>query len=75
MKNFKREQRYIVIKHLDAIRALSEEESSILGILIAKVDRERNRRGQKPFQSVLVEHDWKCYEAVWKMIEDEAQHG
>jgi hypothetical protein len=74
MKNFKREQRYITIKHLDVIRALSKDESSILGILIEKVGRERNRRGQKPLQSVVVEHNWKCYEAVWKMIEDEAQH-
>lgn len=59
MSEFKRENRYIVIKR----KYLSDQdEAAILGLL--------EQRGIETRRSVVIEAGWPEYEPVWKMIED-----
>lgn len=59
MSEFKREERYIVIK----IKYLSDQDKDqIRGLL--------EMRGIVTQECVVVESDWPIYEKVWDMIED-----
>jgi len=58
MSDFKREERYVVIK----LKTLSEEDKSDLRNLLATNDIET-------IECVVVEHDWPNYEATWKAIQ------
>ena len=59
MSQFKREERYIVIKRK---RIDSETEEALRDFLLSY---------QVPTEEcVVVEHDWPIYEAVWSMIEE-----
>lgn len=62
MKEFQREERYIVIKLCD----LSEE-----GYEYIEGYLERNIIERR--ECVVVESDWPIYEDVWKMIEKMAE--
>nr|CAK6606230.1 unknown function [Klebsiella phage vB_Ko_K4PH164] len=62
--------RYVVIKNSHAAHALTEEERRELYRLGVKCAEWRKTVGKKPFECVVVEHDWPEYETVWQMIED-----
>lgn len=62
--------RYVVIKNSHAEHALTEEERRELYRLGMKCANWRKQIGKKPFECVVVEHDWPEYEKVWRMIED-----
>lgn len=61
--------RYVVIKNSHAQNALTEDERKELYRLGMKCSSWRQGVGKKPFECVVVEHDWPEYERVWKMIE------
>lgn len=61
--------RYVVIKNSHAAHSLTEEEQRELYRLGVKCAEWRKKVGKKPFECVVVEHDWPEYERVWKMIE------
>lgn len=56
MKEFKREERYIVLK----LKHLTEEEIENL-----------YSYNHAAVECVVIESDWKCYEEAWKMVEKE----
>lgn len=64
----KRENRYLVIKHKDAARYLTETEQRILNTIAARVHEGRDLDGKPDFECVVVEHDWPEYEPTWAMI-------
>jgi hypothetical protein len=67
---FKREERYIVLKITDIKTALlSEEERTALDIISAKVTATRISHDKQPLECVVVESDWPEYEPVWNMIQ------
>jgi len=70
MSEFKRENRYLVIKLSDAERYLNELDRIGLEGYAAKIDRGRVNDEKKPFQCVVVESDWPEYVPTWKAIED-----
>jgi len=56
MSEFKREERYIVLK----LKHLTEEEiENLYSFNHAQVE------------CVVVESDWSCYDQVWKLVEEE----
>ena len=71
MSQFKREDRYIVLKWKDVAKYLTETEQEILFKLFNRVESCRHVvGGKRSLKCVVVEHDWPEYEPVWKMIED-----
>ena len=66
----KRENRYIVLKHRDIEKALSDEHIEQLKNICRIVGNYRDDLSKKEFQCVVVESDWPMYEKTWKMIED-----
>jgi hypothetical protein len=68
MSEFKREQRYIVIKISDAKDALDDWQLHELQYLLDIVSKGRSRKGKPRLKCVVVESDWPIYEQVWDMI-------
>ena len=68
MTNFKREDRYLVIKRSD-IKHLSKADQQQLDVISARICIERQARGKDELECVVVESDWPEYEPVFKMIE------
>lgn len=69
-----REERYIVLKKSDLKAAVASgrllpEDLDEINNLQASLTTQRFLDGKKPFECVVVEHDWPEYEPVWKMIE------
>lgn len=69
-----REDRYIVLKKSDLKAAVASgrllpEDLDEINNLQASLTTQRFLDGKKPFECVVVEHDWPEYERVWKMIE------
>ena len=76
MNEFKKEDRYLVIKRTDlqaalliATPALTNKIESALGELSSLVGLVRDGRGAGEFVSVVVESDWPEYEPTWTAIE------
>ena len=69
-KEFKKEQRYIVIKvkDLDAAK-LSPREKTDLNDILFKINIARKVSGKDPLNCVVVESDWPEFEMVWAAIE------
>lgn len=65
-EKFKRELRYSVFKYKDLDKLSSDLRSTAYGYLDALSNL------VYPVECVVVESDWKCYEDVWKLVEDEA---
>lgn len=65
---FKRENRYIVLKKTD-VHQLDPDDCDALRRLVTKVERSRLESGKNYLACVVVESDWPEYELVWKMIE------
>lgn len=63
MSDFKREERYTVIKHSQ----LTDTQLKYLNHCI-------HGEGIPTVKAVVVEADWPQYEPVWKMIEDGVAH-
>lgn len=61
--------RYVVIKNSHAEQALTDDERKELYRLGMKCAKWRQDNNKKPFECVVVEHDWPEYERVWNMIE------
>lgn len=70
-----REERYIVLKKSDLKAAVASgrllpEDLDEINNLQASLTTQRFLDGKRPFECVVVEHDWPEYETVWQMIED-----
>lgn len=71
----KRENRYIVIKisDLEAVTSSGKVDNftlSELDLILEEINNYRRDRGKEELKSVVVEHDWPEYEAVWAMLEN-----
>lgn len=64
---FKRENRYVVLKQKD-IAILSTIDKQVLDDICDKIMVIRADRGKKGILAVVVEHDWPEYEYVWGII-------
>jgi len=68
MSNFKREDRYLVIKRKHIENHLNPLEREILYGLSNKI--RDHAPPNKKIEYVVVESDWPEFEPVWKMLED-----
>lgn len=69
MPDFKREDRYFVLKRTDIDAALTDLERHFLMHLGQKVNLTRRFHGKIPLHCVVVESDWPEYESTWQAIE------
>lgn len=70
--DFKKEQRYVVLKIKDIVAAgLTPDEVEAFNKVCDKVSLHRNQAGKPPLGCVVVEADWRCYDKVWGMVEQE----
>ena len=69
MNEFKRENRYLVLKLSDIEKYLSVDQKMQLRDLDCDVGDGRERAGKLPLKAVVVEHDWPEYEPTWEAIE------
>jgi len=71
MGDFKRENKYIVLKIEDVDEALSVTETINLSDLVSKIAKYREYSGKEIYpQFVCVKSTWPMYEQTWKSIED-----
>lgn len=70
LKEFVKEDRYIVFKKSDILNCLTEDEANTIEGIIKKVDTYRKSVGKDSLKTVVVESDWDMYEAVWKLVEN-----
>ena len=66
-----RDERYLVLKHLDILHSLDREDIMNLGKIIDKINSYRRQRGKERLDAVVVESDWPMYEDTWKLIEED----
>lgn len=69
MPDFKREDRFLVLKRTDIDAALTDLERHFLMHIAGKVNLTRRFHGKIPLHCVVVESDWPEYEPTWKAIE------
>ena len=67
-KEFRRENRYIVLKRKD-VDGLPYAVQRELLKFVDKVEGVRTMSGRPPLSCIVVESDWPEYEPVWEMIE------
>lgn len=67
-ETFRRENRYLVIKHKDLDKLLRSLRDEFKGVATKVCDDIRDIRGANR-ACVVVESDWPEYEIVWQMIE------
>lgn len=60
--------RYVVLKWSDVIKCLNQEEQKQLVALGHKFQQYR-RDTSRPWECIVIEHDWPEYEPVWQAIE------
>ena len=72
MSNFKRENRYLVVKRKD-LNGVCDEVFEPLREAIDALGVEFKRIGIKRREFVVVEHDWPEFEIVWGMIQDRVE--
>lgn len=65
----KLENRYVVLKHKDLDKCLSNEEVSSLRALCSKVNRYRYNRKAAPLTGLYIEKDWPEYEPTLHLLE------
>ena len=82
MSDFKRENRYIVIKRSDLDGAVSDLPIKYqkkvwdqLGQVVSMPNKHRQNTGKSPLECVIVEHDWPEYDYVWKAIKHRMETG
>lgn len=76
-KEFKREDRYLVIKRKDLEEAtkqgyISDEADQGLNKAVQRVRDYRRDQNKPDLTCVIVESHWKLYEPVWKALEQES---
>jgi hypothetical protein len=72
MSEFKRLNKYIVIKIKDAESLPACDKRKLLEIC-RTVDVARTLRGKPDLECVVVENDWPEYKAVWEMIKNRVE--
>lgn len=70
MSEFKRENRYLVLKRSDLSKYLSRQEIETLEQIGNRVADFRQLDGKDPLQCVVIERDWPEFEPTWKAIEN-----
>jgi hypothetical protein len=70
MSDFKREDRYVIIKRSDMAKHLNRADLQALEIIQRKINVGRKFGAKLPVEAVVVENDWPMYHDVWGMIED-----
>ena len=68
-KQFKREQRYFVVKVKDAKEYLDAHQLEKLAEIADTISEGREKDGIPAVDCVVVESDWPEYELTWKAIE------
>ena len=68
-KQFKREQRYFVVKVKDAKEYLDAHQLEKLAEIADTISEGRAKNGIPAVECVVVESDWPEYEPIWKAIE------
>ena len=68
-KEFKREQRYFVVKVKDAKEYLDAHQLEKLAEIADTISEGREKDGIPSVECVVVESDWPEYEPTWKAIE------
>ena len=68
-KQFKREQRYFVVKVKDAKEYLDARQLEKLAEIADTISEGREKDGIPAVDCVVVESDWPEYEPTWKAIE------
>lgn len=66
---FKRQERYVVLKIADIKAYLSDTQIYQLCKIAETVTAKRADNGKLPLKAVVVEHDWPEYEPTWAAIE------
>ena len=69
-KQFKREQRYFVVKVKDAKEYLDAHQLEKLAEIADTISEGREKDGIPAVECVVVESDWPEYESTWRAIED-----
>jgi hypothetical protein len=69
---FKRENKYIVIKVKDALQ-LPPHVQSMLTTVSEHIEGIRVSRGKPDIECIVVENDWPEYGKVWQMIQDRVE--
>lgn len=69
-KQFKREQRYFVVKVKDAKEYLDAHQLEKLAEIADTISEGREKGGIPAVECVVVESDWPEYESTWRAIED-----
>lgn len=70
MSNFKREDRYLVLKRCDIEMYLNKDDSMRLARISRDITNARMDKGRPPLKCVCIESDWPEYETAWSMIEN-----
>lgn len=74
MPDFKREDRYLVMKRSDIEKYLPDDKKKLLDFIAGNIRDGRALDGKEPLQCVVVEHDWPEYEMTWAWIEARVTH-
>ena len=69
MKEFKRENKYLVVKQSDIEKYLTKDDKTDLDILLLGVVVGRKREGKLPNHYVVVNEDEPYAEQVWQLIQ------
>lgn len=72
MSEFTREDRYLVFKRKE-LKTLGTIERDYLDTLSRKLQEAREIQNKPPLFCLVIESDWDCYEAAWKLVEEEAK--
>jgi hypothetical protein len=63
-----RQFRYLVMKHKDLSKYLTDTERDVLMLLVKKVSAGRADEGKPWLKCVVVESDWPEYDETWEKI-------
>lgn len=71
MDTFERKEKYLVLNLADVEKALGPKGKAKLDNIINRINEHREKL-EKPQRNFVCIHDgMKCYEAAWKLVEDE----
>lgn len=69
MSEFKREDRYLVLKMSDIKNYLTKQDQDALSRIDCKIGKCREADGKPSLECAVVEQDWPEYEPTWQAIE------
>lgn len=73
MEEFTRENRYIVLKRKDVRGTLTPEELGQLNSVCDRIEEQRRLLAKPKLRCVVVESDWKIYNEVWALVQQESE--